>query len=94
LKDITDRQINDFFGEYERPVRFYDNTPYNHSNNFRRRIMHRKKDCFAYRKARCKVLTEMVCRYGPCSFYKTVQQDRCDREKYKFDKNYKQGDLI
>lgn len=53
--------------------------------------MYRKKDCFAYRKARCKILTEMVCRYGPCSFYKTTEQDRRDREKYKFDKNYKQG---
>ena len=53
--------------------------------------MHRKKDCFAYRKARCKVLTDMVCRYDPCSFYKTAEQDRHDREKYKLDKNYKQG---
>ena len=53
--------------------------------------MQRKKDCFAYRKARCKILTDMVCRYGPCSFYKTAEQDRRDREKYKLDKNYKQG---
>ena len=47
-----------------------------------------KKDCFAYRRARCKVLTEMVCKYGPCSFYKTIEQDRKDREKYKFTTQY------
>ena len=52
--------------------------------------MQRKKDCFAYCKARCKILTETVCRYGPCSFYKTRGQDRADRAKYKLDKNYRQ----
>lgn len=48
-----------------------------------------KKDCFAYRKSRCRVLTEMVCKYGPCSFYKTIEQERADRIKYGFNKNYK-----
>lgn len=51
-----------------------------------------KKDCFAYRKARCSVLTEMVCRYGECSFYKTVCQDYEDRKKYRFDKTYRPKD--
>ena len=48
-----------------------------------------KKDCFAYRKSRCRVLTEMVCRFGPCSFYKTAEQDYADRIKYRLDKNYR-----
>ncbi len=87
MNEITDRKIDDFFGEYERPVHFENETTDRFS---RRKIMNRKKDCFAYRKARCKILTDMVCRYGPCSFYKTVEEDRRDRAKYKFDKNYRQ----
>lgn len=51
-----------------------------------------KRDCFAYRRARCNVLTEMVCKYGECSFYKTISQDREDRKKYRFDKTYKSKD--
>ncbi|MBR2499915.1 MAG: hypothetical protein IKB60_02425 [Clostridia bacterium] len=53
-----------------------------------------KKDCFAYRKARCSVLTEMVCKYGECSFYKTMEQDKADREKYRLSAPYKpKGDV-
>ena len=62
-----------------------------HSNlrrNFRRNIKMIKKDCFAYRPSRCNVLTEMICRYGECSFYKTCKQDKLDREKYRFNETY------
>lgn len=87
MKEITDRQIDDFFGEYERPVHSVNKASCSHG--LRRTIMQEKKDCFAYRRSRCRVLTEMVCRFGDCSFYKTAEQDRADRIKYKLDKNYR-----
>jgi len=47
------------------------------------------KDCFAYRIGRCSVMTEMICRHSPCSFYKTKEQDKKDRERYGVPKNYR-----
>lgn len=89
---ITDRQTDDFFGEYERPVSFESKTAYSPFTH-KRRINMIKKDCFAYRRSRCRVLTEMVCKYGQCSFFKTAEQDRNDRIKYKLDKNYRERGL-
>jgi len=85
---ITDNEINDFFGEYERPQIALNRSFSNLRCNFRRNIKMIKKDCFAYRHSRCNVLTEMVCRYGECSFYKTRSQDKKDREKYRLKKEY------
>lgn len=42
-----------------------------------------KPDCFGYRLGRCMILTEMVCLERNCPFYKTVEQDKDDREKYR-----------
>jgi len=41
-----------------------------------------QKDCFAYRVGRCSIMTETICRFGTCSFYKTKEQDRKDRLRY------------
>lgn len=93
MTKITDLQIDCFFGEYERFSPKKART-YSQKQNFsiRRLKAMVKRDCFAYRRARCNVLTEMVCKYGECSFYKTISQDREDRKKYRFDKTYKSKD--
>ena len=41
-----------------------------------------RKDCFAYRIGHCSIMTEMICRHSSCSFYKTKEQDKKDRERY------------
>lgn len=41
-----------------------------------------KADCFAYKRTQCKVLNEMTCQYGECSFYKTTEQFKADLKKY------------
>lgn len=43
-----------------------------------------RTDCFAYHcmAGRCTVLLETYCTKEKCSFYKTEQQYREDREKY------------
>lgn len=94
MNEITDKAICDFYGEYESPRRLGEGI-YRHLNfKLRRNEKMIKKDCFAYRKARCSVLTEMVCKYGECSFYKTMEQDKADREKYRLSAPYKpKGDV-
>ena len=46
-------------------------------------------DCFgnAKGKKRCQILTEDVCLYGDCPFYKTKKQFNADRKKYGIVKN-------
>ena len=85
MNEINDNAINQFLGEYERPARYIS-----HKNDiFRRRTtMGIHKDCFAYHFGRCAIMTETICRWDSCSFYKTVEQERLDREKYGFDKHY------
>lgn len=41
-------------------------------------------DCFGNVKGKkdCQILTENVCLYGKCSFYKTKEQFEADRKKY------------
>ena len=85
MNDINDNTINRFFGEYERLVR---PTPHKNDIYKRRRTMSIHKDCFAYRFGRCAIMTETICRWDSCSFYKTEEQERLDREKYGFDKHY------
>ncbi len=87
MNEITDRAIDEFFGEYERPERSGEGI-YRHLKIRRNKRMI-KKDCFAYRRARCSVLTEMVCKFGECSFYKTEKQDKADREKYRISTPYR-----
>lgn len=43
-----------------------------------------KTDCFGYDKMteRCMILKETVCHCDTCSFYKTQEQYRQDRERY------------
>lgn len=43
-------------------------------------------DCFANVKGkkRCQILTEDMCLYGKCPFYKTKEQFEADRKKYGF----------
>lgn len=40
------------------------------------------KDCFAYGRCSCRILTELICDNRECSFYKTHKQYRDDLEKY------------
>lgn len=87
MREITDKEIDRFYGEYEAPAPYSEKVPAWYIQT-RRKIMTPKKDCFAFRRVRCNILTEMVCRCGDCSFYKTMQDYRKDREKYGFDKNY------
>ena len=47
-----------------------------------------QKDCFAYRIGHCSIMTEMICRRDTCSFYKSKEQDRRDRETYGFKRDY------
>lgn len=39
-------------------------------------------NCFALNGHGCRVLKELVCRKGKCTFYKSHAQDRLDRIKY------------
>ena len=41
-----------------------------------------KKDCFAFNSRNCRALTEMMCKNGRCSFYKTRRQFEDDLKKY------------
>lgn len=84
---MTDKNIDRFFGTYERPVRWPKKQHFD--INWRIDGMDIKKDCFAYRIGRCSVMTEMICRREKCSFYKTKEQDKKDREIYGFKKNYR-----
>ncbi len=86
---ICDREIDNFYGEYERPER-WRRKPQDFTQR-RMKGMSIKKDCFAYRIGGCSVLTEMVCRRENCSFYKTKEQARADREKYGIVKDYRPG---
>ena len=86
---INDQDIDNFFGTYQRPERWKKEE----LNILQRRRwdMEVKKDCFAYRIGGCSILTETVCRREICSFYKTKEQARIDREKYGFVKDYRPG---
>lgn len=44
-------------------------------------------DCFAYRRNRCIVLIEMVCKTKRCTFYKTRRQFTDDLKKYPLTKD-------
>lgn len=83
----NDRHIDNFFGEYERPVRWgnkQNNIGY--GRNFAMRV---QKDCFGYHMGRCRIMTELICKRNDCSFYKSKEQDRKDREIYGYVKDYK-----
>ena len=41
-----------------------------------------KTNCRFYTPKRCKILTEMLCKSGKCSFYKTTRQYEADLIKY------------
>ena len=41
-----------------------------------------KKDCFAFHKNGCAVLTETLCACGKCGFYKTKEEQKRDLKKY------------
>lgn len=85
INECSDRKIDLFFGEYERP----DYLGRKNKPIYRRRtVMNVKKDCFAYRFGHCAIMTETICRWDSCSFYKTVEQEQRDREKYGYDKHY------
>ncbi len=87
METIQDREIDQFFGTYERPERWRMSE---HQGVKRRRgEMTLKKDCFAYRIGGCSILTETVCRRDTCSFYKTKEQAKKDRETYGFVKDYR-----
>ncbi len=76
----NDRSIDSFFGTYQKPS--FKRTK--NKTDIKRRIytMTLQKDCFAYRVGRCSIMTETICRYGTCSFFKTKDQDRKDRLRY------------
>ena len=60
-----------------------------------------KKDCYFYKRIKdlecfrtqacedCGALSEMVCGYGDCSFFKTIEEETEAQSKYPFDRNYK-----
>jgi len=50
-----------------------------------------QKECFAYRIGRCAIMTETICRYGTCSFFKTKEQDQLDRQRYGTNKDHASG---
>ncbi len=84
---LKDKDIDAFFGIYERPVRWERRKP---RNMYKKNTEHKvKKDCFAYRISGCSIMTETICRREICSFYKTKEQAELDREKYGFVKNYR-----
>lgn len=87
MKLLNDRVIDRFYGESERPVRWEQTDYFTYYR--RRHRMGVQKDCFAYRVGRCSILTEMICRYEKCSFYKTKEQMEQDRARYGFDRDYK-----
>lgn len=76
----NDRSIDRFFGTYQKP----DFKQTKNKTDIKRRFttMTLQKDCFAYRVGRCAIMTETICRYGTCSFFKTKEQDRKDRLRY------------
>jgi len=76
----NDRSIDRFFGTYQKPS--FKRTKNKTDNKRRFYTMTLQKDCFAYRVGRCSIMTETICRFGTCSFYKTKEQDRKDRLRY------------
>lgn len=42
-----------------------------------------KRDCFGFKRGECTVLTELVCKKGECTFYKTRKQFRDDADEAK-----------
>lgn len=84
---LNDRNIDKFFGESEKVVRWEKNN--NFMQHRRKHNMGIRKDCFAYRIGRCNIMTEMICRRENCSFFKTKEEMERDREKYGFVKDYK-----
>ena len=87
MKQLDDRNVDKFFGTFERPERW----SFKQFNNIKRgvRRMSVKKDCFAYRIGGCSIMTETICKHDSCSFYKSKEQAEQDREKYGFKKNYR-----
>ena len=43
-----------------------------------------KTDCFGFRRGECGVLYELVCASRVCSFYKTCEQYKKDKQKYSY----------
>ena len=41
-----------------------------------------KTDCHFYTPKRCRILAEILCKSGKCSFYKTTRQYEEDLQKY------------
>ena len=84
---LDDRNIDTFFGTYERVTRWKKEKQ---MNNFgRKNRMSIQKDCFAYRIGRCTIMTEMICKRGNCTFFKTKEEMERDRNRYGFVKDYK-----
>lgn len=49
-----------------------------------------REDCFGYKKGKCNILTELVCKNGgKCSFYKTKEQFRKDAQRAEEKNKYK-----
>lgn len=84
---IEDKEIDAFFGTYERPVRWERKKAPVFERSMSKMAV--QKDCFAYRIGGCSIMTETICRHDTCSFYKTREQMAKDREKYGYIKNYR-----
>jgi|GEM_PF-1420022 len=87
MNRLDDRNIDKFFGTYERVIRWKKGQVYFITR--REHSMGVKKDCFAYRIGRCNIMTEIICKRDTCSFYKTKEEMERDRERYGFVKNYR-----